>query len=191
MRSTYKENKWKENFEYAESMKGRYQNLLNMLDEIQKLAPQWGGVESVLDLGCGIQYLRELISENVKYVGVDLYPHKPDTIICDFNKKQFIDCEDKFDAVFLAGVLEYIYDIKWLLKKISRISCKFFCCTYNFEDYAFKKADIWVNLMSVNRFLDIANKNGFRLVKFDTFSEGQMTYMIFVKKEWGTEAFKL
>lgn len=80
-------NLWKEDFKYDLEFKQRAQILLDLLSPEAKES-----LESVLDLGCGVQYFREVLKENhlnPSYVGVDLYPHQEDNILCDFNHGEF------------------------------------------------------------------------------------------------------
>jgi len=152
---------WSENFTYNPDMITRASNMLSLLD-----GAEYG---SILDLGCGIQYLREVIPDNVRYIGVDQYQHKKDTIICDFNKKQFpqvINGEEVHsDIVFIAGLLEYLKYKKWLLKEACKASDKYILLSYNFKEFVNIPANIWLPLSSQKEILNVMFDNSFRLSK--------------------------
>ena len=73
--------------------------------------------KSVMDLGAGNLQLQRLLNEDVHYLPVDYKQTSVDTIVCDFNKKEFP--AQKVDVIFAAGILEYIEDPAWFLKEIS------------------------------------------------------------------------
>ena len=174
-----KTNTWEENFEYEDSMKERYIQLLQYLDNYQEKC------RSVLDLGCGPQFLREILPQDILYTGCDLYKHKESTVIVDFNKKQFV--EGQWDLCIAGGVLEYIYEMKVFIKNVGKSTKKYFACTYHFEDYVVKRAPIWTpKLWNITDFLKLTDKAGLRLLKFDTPVEDtkktRCSFMIFEKR---------
>lgn len=150
-------NTWQGSFEYNEDMKLRYQNML-------KLLPPNYSYSSVLDLGCGPQYLKEFIDKNSTYTGVDLYPHNKDNIICDFNKNQFVDINA--DLVVIAGVFEYVYDTEWFIKKVCKTSNKYVLCSYIFKEYTNSFCDLWVNSHTQKELFDIFFQQGFKLAGY-------------------------
>ena len=162
----FKMNTWERGFDYDRRMKTRYALLLEMVPHLP--------FKKILDLGCGPQYLRELISENEKYmeleyVGVDLHPHKNDTVICDFNKNQFPDIQA--DAVFLAGIIEYIYDADWFIAEVSKHAGLYIIGTYNYADYRKRGSCLWVNAFSRSELEQKFEKNGFVLKEFKHFPD--------------------
>ncbi|MCI8669050.1 MAG: hypothetical protein HFI34_05960 [Lachnospiraceae bacterium] len=173
------ENKWKEEFEYDERFIARYKKLIGMLDGVP--------FSSVLDLGCGVQYLKYIIPDEVYYTGVDLYKHKEDTLICDFNKKEFVYELDAYDLTISAGVLEYIYEIPDFIHNISCITTAFYLCSYHFREFTKYKPDIWTDtLLSFREFVEIAEKENFVLVKAITKAndrdDNRATLMLFEKR---------
>lgn len=173
-----KENKWLEEYAYSEKFKKRYGRLINLLED--------ENYDSVLDLGCGVQYLRDIIPDVVYYTGVDLYQHKQDTLICDFNKGEFAKELDKYDLVVTAGLLEYIYELNKLIENIGLATGKYYLCSYHFKEFTPKVQDIWVEeLCSMQEFIRLADENGLRLVKFYTKirkkEENRATIMLFEK----------
>lgn len=75
----------------------------------------WDNVESVLDLGAGTEPIRIFLPENIKYYPVDYKQITGNTMVYDFNKKQFPDITA--DAVLIIGVLDYVDYGIWLIDK--------------------------------------------------------------------------
>lgn len=76
---------------------------------------EWDLVKNVLDLGAGSEPMRSLLPENVTYYPVDYKKLTENTIVCDFNKKEFP--EMKADVVILVGVHSYVNTQRWLIDK--------------------------------------------------------------------------
>lgn len=162
------ENTWKEDFEYSLEFVERYRILLKLLPQAKK----YKKVESVLDIGCGKQFLRDVLNEQhipiQKYIGVDLYQHKKDTIICDLNNESLPNMGN-FDLVVCAGVLEYIYDVKGLLKQIFGLEPFYFLCSYNFSNLNRTHNPIWVkNMMTQKEILDYCIEAGYNLFAYES-----------------------
>jgi hypothetical protein len=149
-------NTWQGTFEYNPDMKLRYENML-------KLLPPNHSYDSVLDLGCGVQYLKEFVG-GVAYAGVDLHKHKEDNIVCDFNKKEFV--QNKADLVVAAGVFEYIYDLKWFINHVCEASNKYVLCSYNFKEFTGAFNTIWVNSLTQTEMFGMFFQNDFKLVAY-------------------------
>ena len=81
MKATLNKNTWTENLQYKQSFFARLEYLFSCLD-LSK-------INSIMDLGCGNQWASKLIPENIKYIPVDVYKHRPTTITADFNKGEF------------------------------------------------------------------------------------------------------
>jgi hypothetical protein len=75
-------------------------------------------VSTVMDLGAGQCYVKEFLPEGVEYIPVDYLKRGGIDIICDFNQYEFPD--KKADCVFLVGVLQYVQDWKWLVRRTSK-----------------------------------------------------------------------
>jgi coenzyme F420-reducing hydrogenase beta subunit len=107
---------------------------------------------SVMDLGAGVMYLRELLGNDVKYYPVDIEKRCEKTIVCDFNKGEFPDI--KTDAAVLAGVLEYISDVKTFLSLTAMASDKIIL-SYRSRDKGFDSA------FTTDEITSLMNQNGF------------------------------
>ncbi len=75
----------------------------------------WRGTISVLDLGAGSEPMRPLLPAGVTYYPVDYKQLTGNTLIYDFNQKQFPDI--RADVVILVGVWEYTDYGVWLVDK--------------------------------------------------------------------------
>lgn len=92
---------------------------LEMLDE---------DVNSILDLGAGGMFARNYIGDNIKYYPVDYCKRVPETIVCDLNNHEFP--EIKADCVLALGILQYVKDVDWFIKKICE-SCNSVIFSYS------------------------------------------------------------
>ena len=145
-------NTWKEQFVYKETF---YQRLELMLSKID-----FENINSIIDLGCGKQWAKNLIPQNIKYIPLDLYKHCSDTIILDFNKGEYY--EDYVDLAICSGIFEYIYDLETFIKKITKYS-NYIVCSYHFKNFKTCHPKIWVNDFAPESFVKIFQKYGFVL----------------------------
>jgi len=147
---------WK-NFEYFDERWKRRIGQLASLIEDEKV---------VLDLGCGRMWLKEMLPEDINYIGCDYTNRGPDSLICDFNKKEFPNV--KADACFVSGVLEYIDDVDWFLRKISACCNSLiisYCTTDYNPDMTVRKSLNWVNHFTFSELKDKIESKGFVLYK--------------------------
>ena len=73
----------------------------------------WTDVKSVLDLGAGSEPMRPLLPKGVVYYPVDYKRLTGNTLVFDFNQKQFPEL--KADVVILVGVHGYVDHQLWLI----------------------------------------------------------------------------
>lgn len=78
----------------------------------------WTGAESVLDLGSGSEPMRQLLPKEIAYYPVDYKQLTGNTLVFDFNQKQFPDI--KADIVILIGVVGYVDYEVWLIDQAVR-----------------------------------------------------------------------
>lgn len=76
---------------------------------------------SVIDLGAGARTLATYLSDACKYQPVDLIPG-PGVIRCDFNAGEFPEVDHVYDVAVVSGVLEYLFDPRVFLAKLSGIA---------------------------------------------------------------------
>jgi hypothetical protein len=111
----------------------------------------------VCDIGCGRQALRRLLPLHIVYRPADLVQRSDDTAICDFNKKQLPESYlIEADTVTLLGVLEYIYDVPWVLNSV-REYIETLIVSYNPSDMIHhdRRERGWVNDYRLDEFVQM------------------------------------
>lgn len=118
----------------------------------------------VTDLGCGEMWLKEYLNENI-YFPVDYKKRNSDTIICDFNKKQFPSNES--DIAFISGCLEYIEDVAWFVEKIAQKNseCILSYCSLDYFPNRQNRLNLaWKNHYTRENIINIFQDNSFKLI---------------------------
>lgn len=132
-------------------------------ERVKKMAEFIKPGESVLDLGCGEMTLKKL-RPDILYYPVDYIQRNENTIICDFNKKQFPG--SSADTCFVSGTLEYISDPDWFVNKICE-HCKkaviSYCSTDHFPVIRERRLNHWVNHLSDDEVLNLFTAHQFKL----------------------------
>lgn len=119
---------------------------------------------TVLDLGCGPQWLKKFLSKSQKYLGVDYKKRGQKTIICDLNKDTYPS--SNAEIAFVSGCLEYIEEPKQFIKGISenQIMCILsYCLIEDFHDISFRESKAWKNNLSKSEIIDEFELNGMKL----------------------------
>ncbi len=102
---------WKDNEYFDHSWKERIKLLSSYIDSMDN---------QVCDVGCGMQWLRDFLPKNIKYIPVDYVQRSDDTIVCDLNQSMDeLNKEHLRDVIFLSGVLEYIENLDKFIEVIS------------------------------------------------------------------------
>ncbi len=74
-------------------------------------------VRSVMDLGCGSAFLKNYISSDIQYYGLDYCERDSDTIVCDLNKEPLPDIN--VDMYYMAGLVYYIDDMEHFIAQMT------------------------------------------------------------------------
>jgi SAM-dependent methyltransferase len=125
----------------------RLQKCARIVNEIAR-----GRACNLLDLGCGPAALREVLSPNVSYYGVDIAIHEPASYLqeLDFGRNKICFGEKRFDVVVALGVFEYMgeYQNRKLeeIRDILNKDGKFIMSYINFEHLRHK---VWPNYNNV------------------------------------------
>lgn len=135
-----------ENAQYAEPS-FRLLKCIRIINELAK-----GRACTLLDVGCGPAALREGLSPNITYYGIDLAIHEPASYLreMDFAKNEISFDGKRFDFVVTLGVFEYMgqqqsrkfEEIKNILNKDGT----FIMSYVNFEHFRHK---VWPNYNNV------------------------------------------
>lgn len=115
----------------------------------------------VVDYGCGREWLKQIIGEE-RYTGVDYAQRSHDTVVCDFNNREFpkINC----DVAFISGCLEFIEDVDWFVDNVtdSCHRCVISYCTLDANsDLLQRRRAGWVNDLTFNQLNSLFENNGF------------------------------
>ena len=138
------ENTFKIDTEYKKCFEYRIDCMLQLLN-LNK-------VDSIIDLGCGLQTLKNKIPQSIQYTGVDLYKHMESTIQVDFNKGEFYN--EEVDIIFCSGIFEYIYDLKTFIKKIGN-NTNIVIGSYHFFNNTKNRPESWVNSLTYDEFYNM------------------------------------
>lgn len=116
----------------------------------------WSNVESVLDLGAGSEPMRPLLPQDVTYYPVDYRQLTDNTLVFDFNQKQFPD--SKADVVLLVGVHGYVDYEVWLIDKaVNAVNSKGqFIVSFNYSTGNYNVLDCITNYHSQMKCVDYA-----------------------------------
>ncbi len=146
---------WKDIEYFDEAWKKRIALMAGLIEE----------EKSVLDLGCGRQWLREFLPVRCRYYPVDYKPRSEDTIVCDFNHKCFP--EIKADLAFISGSLEYIEDPAWFISQVAA-QCSSaivsYCSLEKFPAISERRNLAWVNDLAKQELVTLFVKQGMGLV---------------------------
>jgi len=104
------------------------------------------GDSSVVDLGAGNMSLARYLPPSTSYYPVDYKRRNEDTVVCDFNKKEFPDIYA--DVYVLCAMLYYVECPFWLLEKCAQ--------------YAEKKIIIALNSKSMAEYPEVMHVHGFK-----------------------------
>jgi hypothetical protein len=156
------------------------------MERIEKMSKFIDVSESVMDLGCGKMWLQSFLDKSTAYYPVDYVKRSENTIVADFNKKEFPSLN--VDVVFASGVLEYIDDPDWFVKQISACSnkCILSYCTMDyFPDIKIRKSAKWVNNLFFKDIENLFNKNNMILDKhlLHSVTNANYNYVLFVFKK--------
>lgn len=105
---------------------------------------------TVMDLGCGRQWLRDIVGPQ-NYTGVDYRPRGENTVVCDFNKRQFPDF--RRDVAFVSGCLEYVTDYRWFIAQIcekANMCILSYCSLEMHPDLVARRRVGWVNNLTID-----------------------------------------
>jgi hypothetical protein len=142
--------------------------------------------KAVCDIGCGVQTLRRLLPSHIAYFPADLVQRSDDTAICDFNKKQLPeDYLIKADTVTLLGVLEYVYDVPWVLNSL-REFIDTLIVSYNPSDMirGDRRERGWVNDYRLDEFVQMLVGSGYIVKHLSLVDSAQIIIKASVNTMW-------
>lgn len=149
---------WKDRDVLISAWRERVSQMASFLDEADA---------RVLDVGCGEEYLKRLLrGQGKKYYSCDYKKRGPDTIVCDFDRRQFPDLA--MDAAFVSGCIEYVKDAAWLAGQCASAANKVIVSYLPLEymPNPSRRARMgYRNHYSIRQFVELFEKNGLLLAK--------------------------
>ena len=171
-RKSAKENTWEQSYKYTAEMTARIRTMLSLIQD--------HNVQSLMDIGCGLQECGKMLNDTITYYPVDQHQHLPSTTVKDLNAGEFL--EIPVDVIFCSGVLEYIYDLDSLLEKIHRYGKSVLCSYCDTETYRLRNP-IWVNHLSCSEFVQMWERHGFTLTQKIVPSKECNQYIYYFEKQ--------
>ncbi len=168
-----KEKIWQENEYFDEIWKERIEKLISYVDNEDY---------QLCDIGCGEQWTKEFLPENIKYIPVDYTKRTFDTIVCDLNKKELPSTDIMKNVVLCSGVLEYIVDLDWFvssLKNTDKVITSY-CILERFPSIKIRNRYSWKNNLTLEELITLFIKNGFVLSELDIVNNNHV--FCFLKK---------
>ncbi len=126
---------------------------------------------TIMDLGCGMQALRNMLSRHQVYIPVDCIARSDDTIVCDFNKGEFP--QQNGDVCLISGCLEYIHNWKCFLNAVAR-SCTQICLSYATAELTRNRNMLWVNSIPEIELIRFVVDCGFELADNNRYLGGRL-----------------
>jgi len=117
---------------------------------------------TILDLGCGPMWLKELLPEGKIYIGCDYVSRGEGTLVADFNQHQFPSVWA--DVCFVSGTLEYVRDVDWFLGETASSSPALllsYCTTELRPGILRRRSYGWLNHMSRQTLLSKLAQRGY------------------------------
>lgn len=103
-------------------------------EKMFNLATKRKRVTSLLDVGAGVMYVKELIDPDCLYKPLDNIERSYETMVADLNSPTCdLSKEGPFDLGFCSGILEYITDLPRLIKQLS-VCCNRLVISYDCTD---------------------------------------------------------
>ena len=130
----------------------------------------------VCDLGCGMQSLRPLLPHHIKYLPADLAKRTEDTALCDLNRKELpLEYLEQADTVTLLGVIEYVFDVPWLLEALRQFVGTLII-SYNPVDMSAtgRRESGWVNDFRLDELVQMINVSGYLVRDVNLVDPGQV-----------------
>jgi hypothetical protein len=130
----------------------------------------------VCDIGCGNQVIRRLLAPGTKYLPADLIQRTEDTALCDLNKKELPeDYLRQADTTTLLGVIEYVYDVPWVLHALKAFLGTL-VVSYNPSDMIDlnRREKGWVNDYRLDELSQMIVEAGYILRNIDLVDQGQV-----------------
>lgn len=117
----------------------------------------------VLDVGAGAMALRGFLPSGSSYIPADVVERCEGCQVADLNKQEFPP--GTYDWVSFLGVLEYVHDPAWALRKAREAAPRMIVtyCTDASGDAAYRRGLGWVNDYDRPQFEDLLREAGWSI----------------------------
>jgi hypothetical protein len=132
----------------------------------------------VLEFGAANRFLKKYLPENCTYLHSDLVKRNEETIVIDLNKE--IPDLPISNYIVFSGVLEYIFDVKLIIKHCSKYTdhLLFSYATFDkFPNTNNRRYNGWVSDMNELEFNKLANEINFEIKNIGFWKE-QTLYLL-------------
>jgi hypothetical protein len=139
-------------------------NLATQWDSRAAMAADWIPEGSrVVDIGAGAMTLGSLLKPGCEYQPADVVERRPGCLVIDLNQKQFPP--GSYDFVTFLGVLEYIHEIEWPLRRAAQTAPRMVVtyCTDIGADPAIRRGLGWVNDLPAAEFVATLERCGWKV----------------------------
>jgi len=151
----------------------RLESLATQWDARAAMAAEWipDGMK-VLDVGCGAMALGNFLKPGCTYQPADVVERCPGCHVVDLNKQEFPP--GHYDWVCLLGVLEYVHDVDWPLKRIAASAPSLLAtyCTHIGGEVQTRRGMGWVNDLTQKQFEELLVRNGWRIDRVQEVKRG-------------------
>lgn len=101
---------------------------------------------SVLELGAGHAFMRDLIDASCSYQAADIVAHQPDFLVIDLNKPYRLP--QRYDVIVALGVFEYVFDVAAALERLKGSAKRIiftYCCHVPSNDSDLRMRQGWLS----------------------------------------------
>jgi predicted O-methyltransferase YrrM len=158
----------------------RWQNINSLQDEwvkriraLRDMLPS--DTKSLVDFGCGKKVLKQFLSPDILYIGIDSHRKFGADRELDLNSKFTTEDLPKADVAFFSGVLEYIANLPYVLEKISY---NFSTIVFSYHTFTQKSSSRgsrrnlgWVNDFTLSELASCLESNDFTITRYEEFFE--------------------
>ena len=140
------------------------ESLATQWDARAVLAAEWiPDYVRVLDVGAGAMTLGSLLKPGCSYTPADVVERRPGCHVADLNRQEFPP--GNYDWVTFLGVLEYVHDVDWPLRRAGACAPAMIVtyCTFTGGDVSARRGMGWVNDLGAPEFEAALSRNGWTI----------------------------
>jgi hypothetical protein len=150
--------RWSQNKALHENWNERTELLASFLTDSAK----------IIEFGAGVMHMKKLIKPNQIYTPSDLIKRFPDTVVFDLNEPINIDLS-AYNTVVFSGVLEYVYDVEFLFKRLNNENINRIILSYCCSDLmkVSREKNGWLSDYTKFELEIIFKKNNYKIINYE------------------------